>query len=96
MQAAESVINQRVVEILGTISNNGNRDVKLAEVTCVFRDYGGAEVKRERVAIVGAGGTGLAPGASKPFRLAFDDIPDSWSQAMPTLVIAQILFAQGH
>ena len=96
MQAAESMVNQRLVEILGTITNNGNRLVKLAEVTCVFRDYGGAEVKRERVAIVGAGGTGLAPGASKPFRLAFDDVPDTWSQALPTLVIAQIQFAQGH
>ena len=96
MQAAESMVNQRLVEILGTITNKGNRIVKLAEVNCVFRDYGGAEVKRERVAIVGAAGTPLVPGASKPFRLAFDDIPDAWSQAMPTLVIAQIQFAQGR
>jgi hypothetical protein len=96
MQAAESMVNQRLVEILGTITNNGDRVVKLAEVTCVFRDYGGAEVKRERVAIVGASAMPLNPGASKPFRLAFDDIPDSWSQAMPTLVIAQIQFAQGR
>ena len=91
MQAAESMVNQRVIEILGDIANKGGRTIKLAEVTCVFRDYNGAEVKRERVPIVGSS-TPLAPGASKHFRLAFDDVPESWNQAMPALVIAQIQF----
>ena len=53
MQAAESMVNQRVVEILGDITNKGDKTVKLAEVTCVFRDYYGKEMKRERVPIVG-------------------------------------------
>ena len=96
MQAAESLVNQRVVEILGDIGNSGNRVVKLAEVTCIFNDYAGNEVKRERVAIVGAAGTALNPGATKPFRLAFDDIPETWNQAMPALAIAQIQFGQGR
>jgi len=89
MQAAESMVNQRVVEILGDIKNNGDRTVKLAEVTCVFNDYYGKEVQRERVVIVSAP---LAPGVTKPFRLAFDDIPDSWNQTIPALFIAQIQF----
>lgn len=97
MQAAESMVNQRVVEILGDIGNKGNRVVKLAEVTCVFKDYAGTEVKRERVTIVGGlilGAKGdLAPGASKHFRLAFDDVPETWNQALPSLFIAQIQFA---
>ena len=96
MQAAESMVNQRVVEILGDIGNSGNRVVKLAEVTCIFNDYAGNEVKRERVAIVGASGTPLNPGATKPFRLAFDDVPETWNQAMPALAIAQIQFAQAR
>jgi hypothetical protein len=93
MQAAESMVNQRVVEILGDIKNNGDRTVKLAEVTCVFTDYYGKELKRERVAIVGQTTGPLAPGSSKPFRLAFDDLADTWNQAMPALVIAQIQFS---
>ena len=92
MQAAESLVNQRVVEILGDISNKGDRTVRLAEVTCVFNDYYGKELKRERVAIVGQTTGLLAPGASKPFRLAFDDLADTWNQALPALVIAQIQF----
>jgi hypothetical protein len=93
MQAAESLVNQRVIEILGDIANKGNRFVRLAEVTCVFSDYSGTEVKRERVAIVSSENP-LAPGSSKHFRLAFDDVPDTWNQALPTLVIAQIQFGQ--
>ena len=92
MQAAESLVNQRVVEILGDIANKGDKTVKLAEVTCVFTDYYGKELTRERVAIVGQTTGPLAPGASKPFRLAFDDLADSWNQALPGLVIAQIQF----
>ena len=90
MQAAESMVNHRVVEILGDIANKGDRTVKLAEVICVFRDYNGGEIKRERVPIAGS----LAPGVSKPFRLAFDDVPPEWNQVMPALVIAQIQFDQ--
>ncbi len=92
MQAAESLVNQRVVEILGDITNKGDRAVRLAEVTCVFSDYYGKELKRERVAIVGQTTGMLAPGASKPFRLAFDDLADTWNHALPALVIAQIQF----
>jgi hypothetical protein len=96
-QVAESMVNQHLVEILGDISNKGNRVVKLAEVTCVFRDYSGTEVKRERVSIVGGAVMGakgsLAPGESKHFRLAFDDVPESWNQALPSLFIAQIQFS---
>jgi hypothetical protein len=92
MQAAESMVNQRVVEILGDITNKGDRTVRLAEVTCVFDDYYGKELKRERVAIVGKTTGPLTPGVSKPFRLAFDDLADSWNQALPKLVIAQIQF----
>jgi hypothetical protein len=89
MQAAESFVEQRVVEILGDIVNKGDRKVKLAEVTCVFRNYANQEVHRERSFIV----TGvLAPGQTQSFRLAFDDVPETWNQALPTLVIAQVQF----
>ena len=95
MQAAESMVNSRLVEILGSIRNNGSRKVKLAEVTCVFRDYNEQVIKRERIAIVGGNGISagtLAPGQTKPFRLPFDDLADTWNQVMPSLVIAQIQF----
>ena len=92
MQAAESYVNQRVVEILGDIADKGNRTVATVEVTCVFKDFSGREVLRERVFVVDRQNGPLSPGATKPFRLAFDDIPNTWNQALPSLVIAQIQF----
>jgi hypothetical protein len=92
MQAAESYVNQRVVEILGDISNKGDRTLKTVEVTCVFRDFGNRELLRERALVVGNRGGSMAKGETRSFRLAFDDVPNTWNQAMPTLVIAQIQF----
>ena len=92
MQAAESYVQSRLVEILGDISNKGTRTLKVAEVTCVFKNYAGQEIARERALVVGARGGSLAPGETKPFRLPFDTIPESWNQAVPTLIIAQIQF----
>jgi hypothetical protein len=40
-----------------------------------------------------AGNGGLKPGETKSFRLPFDDLPDSWNQAMPQLVIAGVKFS---
>ena len=92
MQAAESYVQSRLVEILGDVTNKGNRAVKVVEVTCVFSDYSGQDIARERVYVISGKSGPLAPGQTKSFRLAFDTIPQSWNQAMPKLVIAQIQF----
>ena len=94
MQASENLMNQKVVEVLGNISNNGPRDVKSIDVYCLFYGLNGREIHRERLRIVGgasAAGT-LKPGATKSFRMPFDSLPDGWNQALPKMVIAQITF----
>jgi hypothetical protein len=93
MKAHESYFKQSVVEITGKIGNEGDRVLKLVEINCVFGDSAGQVVLRERVPIVSAKTNGLSPGETKSFRLAFDNIPESWNQALPQLVIAQIVFA---
>ena len=92
MQKHESYMKQAVVEITGKLGNNGDRVLNVVEINCVFYDPYGQVVLRERVPIVSRKIGGLAPGEIKNFRLAFDNIPDSWNQALPQLVIAQIVF----
>jgi hypothetical protein len=92
MQAAESYVQSRLVEILGDITNAGDRKVRVIEVTCVFRDYSQQEIARDRAFVVDGRGSALEPGKTRPFRLAFDTVPESWNQALPALVIAQIQF----
>ncbi len=90
MQAHESYLKQSIVEITGNVGNTGNRVIASAVIYCVFYDAYQQVVLRERVAIVR---TRLAPGETKPFRLAFDSVPESWDQALPQIVIAAIDFS---
>lgn len=92
MKATDSYMSQRVVEILGKITNNGDRKLRQVELSCVFYDPYNQLLLRERAAIVRPRSGGLAPGETKPFRLAFDTIPPNWNQALPQLVIANIEF----
>ncbi len=93
MQKHESYLGQSVVEITGNIGNIGDRALKTVEINLVFYDPYQQVVLRARRAIVDAKMHGLAPGETKPFRLAFDDIPEDWNQAGPQLVIAAIAFS---
>ena len=93
MEAHESYLKQSIVEITGNIQNTGDRVLEVVEINCVFSDAYGQVVLRERVAIVSKKMGRLAPGEIKAFRLAFDNVPESWNQAMPQMVIAAIEFA---
>jgi hypothetical protein len=90
MKATENYVGQTVTEIEGKISNAGTRTVQHADLYCVFYNSYGEVILRERVPIVAAG---LKPGEMRTFRLPFDDIPGSWNNQMPQLVIARIEFA---
>lgn len=89
MKATESYVGQTVTEIEGKITNSGGRTVKHADVYCIFYNAYGEVVIRERVSIASSP---LKPGETRAFRLPFDDIPESWNNQMPQLVIARIEF----
>jgi hypothetical protein len=94
MKATENFMKQQVVEIEGKIANNGPRPLQSVDIYCIFGGVDGREVYRERVPIVRAKGTPLKPGEVRNFRLPFDSLPDTWNQALPRMVIAQIAFAR--
>jgi len=45
------------------------------------------------VSIVNLKTGALAPGETKAFRMAFDNVPEDWNQALPQMVIAAIDFS---
>jgi hypothetical protein len=92
MQGRESYLKQSVVEVTGMLENRGDRVLKSVEINCVFYDPYGQIVLRERVPIVTRKMNGLAPGEIKAFRLPFDNVPESWNQSMPQMVIAAFDF----
>ena len=92
MSAHEDYFKQKIVEITGMIQNAGDRGLQVVEINCVFYDPYGQVVLRQRVPIVSEKAGGLAPGETKPFRLPFDSLPESWNNVMPQMVIARIDF----
>jgi hypothetical protein len=93
MEGKLNYFNQKVVEIQGQIGNAGGRNLQIVEIYCIFRDYSGVEVLRQRMAIVNEKMGGLAPGESKPFRLSFDNVPETWNEQLPLLAIASVTFS---
>ena len=89
MKATESYVKQMVTEIEGKVTNAGARAVKQVDVYCIFYNVYGEVVLRRRVPIVM---NLVKPGDSRSFRMPFDDIPESWNNQMPQLVIAGIQF----
>jgi hypothetical protein len=92
IKANKSYLNQMVVEIDGNIGNAGGRPLDTVEIYCIFYDAYGQLVLRSRVPIVSPRMGGLKPGETKSFRLPFDELPESWNQQMPQLVIAGVKF----
>jgi hypothetical protein len=101
MESHESYLNQSIVEITGNILNSGDRVLNSVEINWVFYEPGAVMpdgrlyqevIWRERTFVVTKKTGGLEPGKSRAFRVAFDNIPDSWNQAMPNPVIAAIEF----
>jgi len=93
MKATDSYLSQRVIEIQGKIGNAGTRPLEVVEIYCIFRDVYGQTILRARVPIAVGRTGGLKPGETKSFRLPFDEIPGSWNQVMPQLVIAGVKFS---
>jgi len=94
MQATENFMKQKVVEIQGKISNDGPRPLKAVDIYCLFYGIDGREIHRERVPVLQTKDTPLQSQETRNFRLPFDTLPDGWNQAVPRMVIAQIVFAQ--
>jgi hypothetical protein len=89
LKATDNYAGQTVTEVDGKITNTGGRTVHYAAVSCVFYDRYGQVIKREKVPLIK---TDLKPGQTRLFRLPFDDVPESWNNQMPQLVIAAVQF----
>ncbi len=94
MKAAENYLGHTIMNITGKLTNNGPRTLQLVEINCLFHDFSGQVVSRERVAVVGRKTGPVPAGQTRSFDLAFDNVPSTWNQVLPDLVISQIHFQE--
>ena len=101
MESHESYLSQAVVEISGNILNSGDRALDSVAINWIFYEPGAVMpdgrlyqevIWRERTYVITKKGGGLGAGQAKAFHISFDDVPESWNQAMPSPVIAAIEF----
>ncbi|MGH9652861.1 MAG: hypothetical protein ACRD6B_05275 [Bryobacteraceae bacterium] len=92
MSAAENMVRQRVVAVRGHITNRGPRTLTSVSVDCSFSDIQGKTIYRERKLIFSSNEKPLKSGETRPFRLAWDYLPDDWNQALPRIAVARIMF----
>lgn len=92
MAAREDALGQTLLEITGSVTNNGEQTLEMVEVNVVFLEINGVEIDRQRSQIVNRRTGPLEPGETQDFRLPFDNISEDWNQAFPKLFISQIHF----
>ena len=68
LKATDSAMAKSLVEIVGNITNKGDRKLKLVELNCVFYDPYNQVVLRERVPIVRPKTGGLGYASPRPER----------------------------
>lgn len=93
MSAAENMVRQQVVTVHGEVTNRGPRTLMSVSADCSFAGFQGNTVYHERKMIFSSKKNPLRPGETRPFRIAFDHLPDDWNQAVPQIAIARIVFA---
>ena len=90
IQATGNALGGVLVEVNGSITNNGSRTVENATVACTFIEPYGQPLKTETVTLLRSA---LKPGETRTFRLPFENIPEGWNQAMPQVRFVGIKFA---
>lgn len=93
MSAAENMVQQQVVTVHGEMTNRGARTLTSVSVDCSFSNIDGKTIYQARKTAFLSKKDPLKPGETRPFRIAFDHLPEDWNQAVPQIAIARIVFA---
>jgi hypothetical protein len=91
MSRFANMFNQEVTYLDGDMVNEGDRSVAGLQVTVVFRDIENNVVLRQTVRPLNGRAAPLAPGERRPFRLAFEQIPDSWNMQYPSIQVTGLV-----
>lgn len=90
LSAELNFLGQQVTYLDGTAVNKGQKIVRAIKARLVFRDVMNQVVLRQDQTILPEGPVAMNPGQSREFHINFDQIPDSWNQAVPEVQIVSL------
>lgn len=103
MSQATNFAGSQLTYIDGTVTNRGNRTVTHIAIQALFGNDAGEAPQAEQVPFTlirsrdpyidteSVSAAPLQPGASRDFRLVFDDISPLWNQQLPKLTIISVM-----
>ena len=91
MITAPDLLNQEVTYLDGDIVNGGDRPIAAIAVTVEFRNIENKVVLRQTQRPLNDHAAPLAPGERRPFRLAFEQIPDDWNMQYPSMQVTGLV-----
>jgi hypothetical protein len=91
MSRFANFLNQEVTYLDGDMVNGGDRPVAAIAVTLEFRNIENKVVLRQTQRPLEESAAPLAPGERRPFRLAFEQIPDDWNMQYPSMQVTGLM-----
>ena len=91
MSRFANFLNQEVTYLDGDIVNGGDRPIAAIAVTVEFRNIENKVVLRQTQRPLNDHAAPLAPGERRPFRLAFEQIPDDWNMQYPSMQVTGLV-----
>lgn len=91
MSRFANMFNQEVTYLAGDIYNGGDRTIGNLAVTVEFHDVQNQVVMRETLRPLEPQPVPITPGERRPFRLGFEQVPDSWNMQYPTVRVTGLV-----
>lgn len=91
MSRFANMLHQQVTYVMGDINNSGNRTIGDLEITLEFKNVQGQVVYRRTVRPLEPNPMPIGPGQRRSFDLGFDQVPDDWNEAYPTIRVTGLV-----
>lgn len=91
MSRFANFLNQEVTYLDGDIVNEGDRSIVGLAVRVEFRNVENQVVFRQTMRPLNERAAPIAPGERRPFRLAFEEIPDDWNMQYPSIQVTGLV-----
>jgi hypothetical protein len=86
MSRSTNMIKQEFTYVTGTMSNDGDRNIRAMEVTVEFHDAMNQVILRDsQFVIAPQGDAPLNAGLSRDFQVTLEHVPAEWNQEYPSI-----------
>jgi hypothetical protein len=91
MAQSSNLLNQEFTYVAGTISNDGDRGVRVLEATFEFHDQFNQVILREPERLITRNAQPLATGQHRDFQFTLEHIPSGWNRQYPSIRVTGLI-----